>query len=844
MSKTSKIVTKTLAGVLSLAMVVTSLTVTGTTSEAKAKIKSVKVTSPVVNGGKLVLKKGQKKQIKVKVTKSGKISKKVTYKSSNTKVAKIVKSKGKVYVKAVGKKNKTAKITIASKANKKKKATLKIKIGTPIKKVAVSKFKVTTSVTNTKEADATKRTKKTNKTTKFVSTKKSVLTMTVKYDDKAAATTNQQTAQLYVKYSPTKVGYKGMKWKAKNSKVVYVSPYGVVTPVKAGSTKIYGYTKDGTNKKVTINVKINPAPATPTPTPNYEPEDTRTKTVVEDFESYDVGYNWESDEYQGTSGKATKGKEYVNGNVGKMTVVQDPEDPKNKCLKVEYTGDTQAYDYAPIFNLKMKKTLDDYSGIMFQSRIVASNTGDCKYKTAYAYFSKINTITPDYYFATSLTKADAAKKGVPDELVKFSVDSSHATGKDENFTVRNKGDEFEGMVYNNKSFPMMYDDWAKEKKNENRTIGFKESENDTYKAGWHQNKLNLNKGNITEDKVLSQKNISMVIGSTYTGRYPSTNASLTLYLDNLTFLEGETPCTAVKIENAPSKMTKGMKMKITADDFVYTPDNTTQTQLTWTSSDEKILKIDSSKTDPVLQAVSAGKVTVTAAVTKNPSVKTSFEVEVIDPAPAAEDLTFDLSKLRIMPTLKEDDKTTKVYSTMDKATQSGGVLGLEFTKADKDIYVLDLGKAYDLSAYKGFSLLGKATEQMTIELYPDTADFQADKYWTKQVELATYPFFEGSHAIRSYEGTSYGEAGVEEESWINWCDGRDSKGTLVEPKDVPGGNLTNIRYVMLKANKFDANKPEHIYQLKTLTFKKDWRENTNPSDEEIKANPDKYPEYK
>ena len=155
MSKTSKIVTKTLAGVLSLAMVVTSLSVTGTTSEAKGKIKSVKVTSPVVNGGKLVLKKGQKKQIKVKVTKSGKISKSVVCKSSNTKVAKIVKSKGKVYVKAVGKNGKTAKITIASKANKKKKATLKIKVGTPIKKVSISKFKVTTSVTNTKEADAT-----------------------------------------------------------------------------------------------------------------------------------------------------------------------------------------------------------------------------------------------------------------------------------------------------------------------------------------------------------------------------------------------------------------------------------------------------------------------------------------------------------------------------------------------------------------------------------------------------------------------------------------------------------------------------------------------------------------
>ena len=419
MSKTSKIVTKTLAGVLSLAMVVTSLSITGTTADAKAKIKSVKVKSPVVNGGKLVLKKGQKKQIKVKVTKSGKISKKVTYKSSNPKVAKIVKSKGKVYVKAVGKKNKTAKITIASKANKKKKATLKIKIGTPIKSVKPSKFVVTTSVTNTKQADATKRTKKTKKTTKFVSTKKSVLTMTVKYDDKAAATTNQQTAQLYVKYSPTKVGYKGMKWKAKNSKVVYVSPYGVVTPVKAGTTKIYGYTKDGTNKKVTINVKINAKPATATPTPNYEPADTRTQTVVEDFESYPVRYNWESDEEQGTAGKATKGKEYANSNVGKMTVVTDPENNKNKCLKIEYTGDTQAYDYAPIFNLKLQKKLDEYSGIKFESRVVASNTGDVKYKTAYAYFAKYGKITPEYYFATSLKKADAEKKGISEELIKF-----------------------------------------------------------------------------------------------------------------------------------------------------------------------------------------------------------------------------------------------------------------------------------------------------------------------------------------------------------------------------------------------------------------------------------------
>ena len=526
-----------------------------------------------------------------------------------------------------------------------------------------------------------------------------------------------------------------------------------------------------------------------------------------------------------------------------MTVVTDPENDKNKCLKIEYTGDTQAYDYAPIFNLKLQKKLDEYSGIKFESRVVASNTGDVKYKTAYAYFAKYGKITPEYYFATSLKKADAEKKGISEELIKFSVDSSHASGKDENYTVPNKGDEFEGMVYNNHSLPMMYDDWAKEKKNENRTIGFKESESDKYKAGWHPNKMNLTKGNITETGLLNQKNVSLVLGSTYTGRYPSTNASLTLYIDNVSVLEGETPCTAVKIENAPTKMVKGMKLSMSADNFAYTPDNTTQTQLTWTSSDEKVLKVDSSKTDPVLEAVGTGKVTLTAVVTKNPSVKTSFDVEVVEGTAAASDLTIDLSTLKIMPKKADDDKTTKVYSTVDGAKQAGGVLSLAFTQANKDMYVLDLGKTYDLSNYKGVALSGKATEQMSIELYPDTADFQQDKYWTKQVQFATYPFFEGSHAIRSYEGTSYGEAGVEENWWCNWIDGVDSKNVKVDGT-TPKGNLTNVRYVVLKANKFDANKPEHVYELKSLVFSKDWKENTNPTDKEIKANPEKYPEYK
>lgn len=837
MSKTSRNVTKVMASVLSLAMVVTSLTVTGTVSEAKAKIKSVKVTSPVTNGGKLVLKTGQKKRIKVKVTKSGKISTKVTYKSSNNKVAKIVKSKGKVYVKAVGKKNKTAKITIASKANKKKKATLKIKIGTPIKKVSVSKWKITTSVTNNKEADASKRTKKTNKTVKFVSTKKTKMVLSEKYDDEVADTSNSQLATISVKYSPTKVGYKGMKWKVKNSKIAYVSPYGVVAPAKPGTTKIYGYTKDGTNKKVTINLTVKAKPVLATPTPNYEPEDTRTKTVVENFEDYPVGYNWEDEAQEGTSGKATRGKEYVGKNIGKMTVVQDPENPNNKCLKVEYNGDTQAYDYAPIFNLSLKKSLDEYSGVMIQSRVVANNTGDCQHKTVAAYFSKYKTITPEHYFDTSLTKDDAKKKGVDEDLVKFSVDASHATGKDETYNV--KGGEFDNMTYNNKSFPMFYNDWSKEggKIAKNRSVGFKESETDSYKAGWHQNKLGFNKGNITEDGVLNNRKVSMVIGSTYSGAY--NNASLTLYLDDLTLLEGETPCTGVKLSTTPTKIAKGMKMSIAKEDIVYEPESTTQTQLTWTSSDEKVVTIDGTKSSPVMEAIGVGKATIKAVVTKNPSISMSFDIEVFEPKLATSDLPIDLSKVKILPKKAEGDTATKVFSSFEDYEQSAAGLNIKFTQANNDHIVMDLGQAYDMTQYKGFNIVGEASDQMSLEMYSENVDFNQDDWWIKQVEYAAYPFFGGSHSQRSFEGTSYGERGVEENLWANWVASEKAPSTA-----VPGGDMTNVRYIVFKANKYDTALREHKWLIKSLTFKKDEYVNNNPTDAEIEANGGKWFEKK
>ena len=84
------------------------------TYAAGGKVKTVAVTN--LPAKQLTLKKGKTFALKSKVTVTGKASKKVTYKTSNKKIA-TVNAKGKITAKKKG----TAKIYVISKADKKKK---------------------------------------------------------------------------------------------------------------------------------------------------------------------------------------------------------------------------------------------------------------------------------------------------------------------------------------------------------------------------------------------------------------------------------------------------------------------------------------------------------------------------------------------------------------------------------------------------------------------------------------------------------------------------------------------------------------------------------------------------
>ena len=819
MSKTSKIVTKTMASVLSLALVVTSLSVTGSVSEAKAKIKSVKVKSPVTNGGKLVLKKGQKKKIKVKVTKSGKISNKVTYKSKNTKVAKIVKSKGKVFVKAVGKKGKSTKILITSKANKKKKASLKIKIGTPIKKVSLKSFKVTTTVEDTNEADATKRYKRSNKTTKFKSYKKTTLTLTEKYTNDSTETNHSQEAKLSVKYSPSKVGYKGMKWKAKNSKVVYVSPQGYVTPNKAGSTIIYGYTKDGTNKKVKLKVKVNKAPVTPTPVAVLE-EDSRTATTIEDFEKYKVGTKW--DTY--TAGGFTKS--------GTMTVVQDPENKNNKVLKIDYTGTEQAYDFAPVFNITLPngKKLKDFSAIRLKSRVI-SNNADCNYKTIGVFFDGYQTIKHSDYFYTA--NYDGAKpKEAPQQAYRFGVKLSMATGVDKNYNVPTEvkpGLAIQdkdiislspGKKYNNKVFPTYYQDYGTKNDKSAVSPGYNETEtNENNKVGFQQNTLELDNTRIADawisDKdttpLLERNKIDMVLGGTYQGSKGMTPAQYTmvLYLDDIQVMSGAIACTEMKFLNPPAQINCGDGTDIAPGssklEISYTPLNTTQRDVTYTSSNPALATVDENGIVTANNKGQTGNVTITATNKANANVKATATINIYKVTPATEDYELLNSKAKVV----SSTAAGKVQSDKDNATLSNGTLTIDFDEKNQSV-VLDLGENVMMSRYKGAEIMANAPGQLSLEFYGPNFDKTmlkdegAEQDWWETAAGLTYPFATGSTSMRSEYGGVFKDRlianGIVNDAGKAVSEVEKLRYSLQKLAKDGTGDWSAVRYVVIKSN--------------------------------------------
>ena len=187
----------------------------------KAAVKTVAITKPDTKT--LVMKKGQSFTLKTKVTTSGKkVSKAVSYKSSNEKIVKVTK-KGKL--KAL--KNGKATITVTSKADTKKKATIKVVVKTPVTKV--------------------------------------------KLDRKEISLTEGETAVVKATVSPKKATVKKVSYKSSNKAVAKVNSKGKITAVAEGTAVITVTSKDGNAKKATCKVTVKKAGQTSGETPSAAP---------------------------------------------------------------------------------------------------------------------------------------------------------------------------------------------------------------------------------------------------------------------------------------------------------------------------------------------------------------------------------------------------------------------------------------------------------------------------------------------------------------------------------------------------------------------------------------------
>ena len=634
--KSSKVV----AFLLAVAMVATSLAYTPSSASAASKKKVTKVSITKPSTKVLVLKKGKTYKMKVKVTAKKSKYKKVTYKSSKKAVATVSKS-GKI--KAI--KKGTAKITVTSKTDKKKKATLTVKVGTPITKVTLTgthgqKSFYYAEVTNvdpeSKDYGKVSLVRKSKTTQKRVFTKKKSASVTV---------TKGEYVQLKANFTPSKATYRKVSYKSSNKKVATVDSYGFVTAKEPGKTTITATAKDGSGKKATVKITVNEFVETTTPAPTAVP-DLSKKTTVENFESYADGTNW--DKYT-TGGQA---------NPGTMTVVTDPLNPNNKVLKIAYNGPDQAFDFAPYFNVDLSKipnakaTLGNYKGVKFKVRVVSSNIADVgsgQPKVINGFFADYGTINRDMANSCSY-KADNENVIADPAKFKFLQDWAGFFGED----GESAGSINAEVMNNNRYMPTFNSEYFGTDDAENEIISDPKSRTEGF-AGYLNGKaetaeysakiLNFDRKSKNCQPYLNNSKFDMTFGTTYAGKLTEGQV-LEYYLDDIELIEDESgagqvaiPATSVTLDQEAIELEVGDKRQLTAS---VAPEDTTDS-ITWETSDASIANV----ADGMVIAVSEGAVTITAKANDNAkatckvTVKAASKEEVITQVPKTADERWD-----------------------------------------------------------------------------------------------------------------------------------------------------------------------------------------------------------
>ncbi|MCM1246247.1 MAG: Ig-like domain-containing protein, partial [Roseburia sp.] len=575
-----------------------------------------------------------------------------------------------------------------------------------------------------------------------------------------------------------------------------------VSAKKKGTATIKATAMDGSGKSAKIKLKVTPFVSDKTPAPTATP-DPRVTTVIEDFESYAPGTPWTRFTAGGFASPGT------------MTVVQDPENAENKCLQIQFNGNDNSYDLAPIFDVDLTKPelkdsngvstaesgkkLGSYSGIKLDARVVGNDPSAVQYKKIYCYFDQAGNMKSEDYFATSNNEGPTAH--VADKRNRFGVNISMAEGddKENGVILHNNVSSKESNQY----FPFAYSTWqvgnpATHFAQDSCTTGYKMTEGEP-NVGFASRIVTFNTDRINEaDKtLLDQTKFDMVLGSTYEGgaTYRTNGITVTLYLDNIAFVEEDIPLEGIEVSAETTELTPGQTTKVSVK---YTPENTTHKSMVYTSSDENVLVVDS---EGNVTAKALGTAVITATPKDNPALAKSVTFSVITVSAKTEDM--DVLKTATIVAKSDEAKAQK--SETDAKFLEDGNLEISYTKINQSI-VLDLGQEYDLRGYQGVELTGKVPGQMALELYDSTLDMTKSDWYEKYAGF-TYPFFGASCSYR-YEEGAFNKTATRANGYVAASNGnllaspetlRYSFNTLTGTKGT--GDYSKIRYIVLKSNK-------------------------------------------
>ncbi len=519
--------------------------------------------------------------------------------------------------------------------------------------------------------------------------------------------------------------------------------------------------------------------------------------VLEDFEDYTIGQEWER--YMASGNEITA-----------MTVVQDPERPNNKCLKIEYDRTNAASRLTPIFGVDLSKVSDrngnlatgtklaDYTNIQADIRVIGQESV-VKDREIYCYFDQYGAMGRADCFANDVKASQAT--------------GSNAYTKELLYNGKDTMTKYKYMPqylsywdsYDSSTWYTAY----------SATAGYQSRQEASRTIGFATRYLVMDKSRIdqADNTLLNASKFDVVLGTVYDYTYLSSLETVTVYLDNICMGKEVTPLTGIELStDGTTKAYPGQQFSVIGS---YKPDATSQKGIVWSTSNKKVTVdcdgIVTVAADYVFSEENQEEiVTITATSKENPEISDSVDI-VIYPVPEDIEISLDHSV--------EDMSNATAETVSVEEGESYTRLNYECAY---DYITFELPTGVYLSDYEGIEIKANVPTGMEFQLLDED----------KESRYLSSCFEDGSHPLRLTKDTSleelYAKYG-ESYDFSEYVDesGMVPAGTAIGPKDTETATyllsvdtgMKTTNYVRFRTCGWDPDSEYHIYSVKLIAKK-------------------------